>query len=158
LVLGQDIGLLGQLRSEFEAIQLRRQQLYLDHNAELEAIRRTVRINADEDLLIQNEGGIFARVNGLRGEIALMGSLDLRPSFSKLGLLESEFAKGQASFRTEAEAYPSIGVYQPTILAFSIIKYAYLSVVPLLIQIMVDFGYTLIIVIVAARLKRGIPV
>ena len=96
-------------------------------------------------------------MNSIRDSVEAFGNLDPRPIFAKLDFLESDFGTSLVEpekLSGDFQVYPEIDDFKPTILALSIIDYAYLSVVPLVIQIMLDFGYTLIVIIVAARLKR----
>lgn len=157
LPLRQDIGLLVQVRSELDSLMAERERIFSSTEANLEALSATIEVNAREKRLVQRSDDLFSMINGTRDEVETLGYIDLRPVFAKLLLLQADFTNQNAASVPTIEdilSYPAIDEFQPQIIALSILTYAHLSVVPLLIQIMLDFGYTLIVIIVAARLRR----
>ncbi len=152
LDLATDIALLGQVGEELDDVLAERMELQARHQAELALLDGQVRQEAAADRLIERSEAIYGAINRKRDEIGLLAALDVEPVLNKLELLQSETARESIAVSPPIAAPEPLQDFVPTTLAWLIVDYAHLSVVPLLIQIMLDFGYTLVVVIAVAGL------
>lgn len=152
--LTQDIILLRQIKSEVSSVEMQRLSEFDNEANELVAIAATISIMANEGFLVGSSSAIYQRINQSRDRIERLGAVDVQALWNKISLLQSQSAIENSNFVLEGVSYPEIEDFVPTIFPILIVEKYMSSLIQLLIQIMLDFGYTLILVIAVSQLGR----
>lgn len=156
LDIGADMILIGEAIEALDTRIAERDGVADDRQLDIDALFARIQQDATSDRLIAGSSEIADLINRQRDLIeAQLSNYNPRAIAVQFELLQSGDGELRQRFPDFEVDYPRIDNFEVKTLAVLILDYWYLSVVPLMIQLMLDFGYTLSIIIVVSRLRAA---
>ena len=117
---------------------------------------RKLDLDLQNDKLMQDRSTIESDINVARDTLRALAFVNVGYFKERAAKLGSNMGDVKNALNSLRETYPGVPKYQLTPLWLVVIKFFYLSLVPLLLQVVIDFGYVLALIIGVSSIPRGV--